>query len=105
MEILIGLAIILAFNEWRDVKGKSRFNELKREIEEMKIRQEALFLIAKSFEDMQVSLKNINSELEENKEFINKAHTDLETIVKEYEINGIPLNLRRGQNFDMVEGL
>lgn len=105
MEILIGLAIILAVNEWRDIKGNNRFKELKDEIEAMKKRQDSLFLMSPEIIEIKNTLAELSAKLDAQAEFINKAHVDLDTIVKEYEINGIPLNLQRGQSFDMVEGL
>lgn len=45
---------------------------------------------------------------EASNQFIAQAKTDLETIVKEYKINGIPMGMQRRTNaelYDMVEGL
>lgn len=105
MEFIIGMALILAINEWRDFKSSGRFSVLKKEIEEMKSRQEALFLVAKSFEQIQLEFKKLNEQLLAQSEFISKAQVDLATIVNEYEVNGIPLGYDRGRKFDMVEGL
>lgn len=50
-------------------------------------------------------MAELKDEIEPLKVFILKAHTDLDTIVKEYEINGVPLGYDRGKKADFVEGI
>lgn len=50
-------------------------------------------------------LHALTEELQPLKDLIVKAHTDLSTIVNEYEINGVPLGYDRGKKADYVEGL
>ena len=50
-------------------------------------------------------LVNLKNEVSLMQDFIVKAQTDLDTIVKEYEINGVPLGYDRGKKADYVEGL
>ena len=60
----------------------------------------------KRIEDVVIlEIQKMTEQMEPLSGFIAKAHTDLETIVKEYEINGIPLGYDRGKKADYVEGL
>lgn len=106
MEYLLFIAIVLALIEWRDVKQNNRYHEIEKLLVDSFKRLES---------DASAGIENCNRQIADLKEeiaplaeFLMKAHTDLATIVQEYELNGIPLHLRRGipeQPFDAVEGL
>lgn len=107
MEILIGMAILLALNEWRDFKFSRKHNLITSEIKRL---SRQISKLSEETKKAQVSLAEIpllKEELQPIQAFITKAQTDLETIVKEYEVNGVPLGYDRtgGQQYDMVEGL
>lgn len=61
--------------------------------------------MAKFRDDIKEALTKIAAETEPLKAFLLKAHTDLDTIVKEYEINGVPLGYDRGKKAEFIEGL
>jgi hypothetical protein len=72
--------------------NEKRFTNISNELDKFKI------LLSKD-------LSSLKEEIEPMKEFILTAQTDLGTIVKEYEINGIPLGYDRGKKADYIEGL
>lgn len=105
MEVLIGLAIILAFNEWRDFKFGKRIQLLETHFKRLSRQLHFVGDLAQKIEANNQSLAAQRAELAPIYEFLHKAHTDLETIVKEYQVNGVPLGYERGGQFDHVEGL
>jgi hypothetical protein len=107
MEVIVGLAIIIAFNEWRDVKARKKAEALDARLLELSNRLLFTDQLANKIEEQRVEIAHLRAELEPMREFIAKAHTDLQTIVQEYEINGVPLGYDRGKRpaYDVIEGL
>lgn len=101
---LFFIAIVLGIVEWRDSANRRRYKaieaQFKRHARQMEQR------VARAQAGTDASLAKLQASLEPINEFIAKAHTDLHTIVQEYEINGVPLGYqRKAPHFDMVEGL
>jgi hypothetical protein len=106
MELILAIGIILAVNEWRDYKNNRRYKKLELEIKRVNRQFYSVEKFARLLEQNNNEVIILKNDLEPVKEFIAKAQVDLETIVQEYELNGIPLHLQRGNpKFDMVEGL
>jgi hypothetical protein len=106
MEILIGLGIILAVNEWRDYKSKQKFKLIENRIKKISRQLHFIGDLSAKIDSNNALIQANRKELEPIKDFISEAHTDLKTIVQEYEVNGVPLGYDRGKpNFDMVEGV
>lgn len=115
MELLIGLAIVLAMSEWREYRAKqgvkrlaAEINRQKRVIDKLLERQSKLhMLVQESSEASHQACKQAieaKSALFENQDKLATIHSNVETILKEYEINGIPLGYQR-KTYDIVEGL
>lgn len=106
MEYLLFIAIVLALIEWRDVKQNKRYEAIENQLA---ISNAAIVsILEKHAKKVSEDFHALSAEIRPLKEFLDKAHTDLGTIVKEYEINGIPMHLQRGgkmPEFDAVEGL
>jgi hypothetical protein len=105
MEVLIGLAILLALNEWRDYKFNSRYKKLELKISALTRKLHYVGDLAKKIDDNNLAIQKVSQDFDAANAFIGQAQTDLSTIVKEYQINGVPLGYERGQKYDMVEGL
>lgn len=107
MEIILVLIFVVAFNEWRDIKARQKAKHIEGKLSDLSDRLLYVGTLAEQIKANSEAIKAIGSDLEPVKAFINKAHTDLDTIVKEYEVNGIPLGFDRtgGKHYDMVEGL
>lgn len=105
MEVLIGLAIILAVNEWRDHKAKKERKLIEAHVKRLSRQLHFVGDLAEKIEANNKAIHAHRQELAPIYEFLHKAHTDLETMVKEYQVNGVPLGYERAQHFDHVEGL
>ena len=107
MEILIGLAIILVVNEWRDHKFNKKTELVLAQIKRVNRQMIYISEFSKELKAIDARISSLSKDIVPLQEFITKAHTDLDTIVNEYEINGIPLGYDRGNKatFDAVEGL
>jgi hypothetical protein len=107
MEILIGLGLILAMNEWRDYKFNRRHRLIEALLKQTMRKLHYVGDLAEKIEANNKAILETKKDLEPVKEFIHKASIDLQTIVQEYEVNGVPLGYDRGGNrhYDMVEGL
>lgn len=107
MEIILVLIFVVAFNEWRDIKAKRETKRVEAKL--VALSNQLVFVgeLAERIKENSGAIAALGQGLEPLKEFINKAHTDLDTIVKEYEVNGVPLGYDRGSKakFDMIEGL
>lgn len=112
MDLLLVVLVLIAVIELKEWRVTKRYEELDEKIEQILIRLSVV--IEKNSEI--IDLLNDNSSLfrdqldsnERKNMFIDEAKRDLETIVKEYKINGIPLGYERRrveQDYDTVEGL
>lgn len=106
MEHLLFIAIVLALIEWRKVEQNKQFKAIEAQIAGG---QAAIKCLVDSHRaSISTELALLRQEIAPFGELISKAHADLAMIVKEYELNGIPIHLRRGipeQQFDAIEGL
>lgn len=85
---LFGFAILI----WRETQIEKKFGQIHKDLTEFRRLIDSDFI-------------KVTEQLNSYQEFIRKAHTDLNTIVQEYEINGVPLGYDRGKKADFVEGL
>lgn len=115
MELFLGLGIIVAISElreWRQHKNTCRIVdafealELSNKLETLKIDEfgKSIEKVIKNIEDLQLRVHALNEMLQDQKDKIEKAEANTATILKEYELNGIPLGLQR-KNADYIEGL
>ena len=115
MELLLALAIIIAVAELKDWKQQKRVSEILSHVD--KLSQEIAFnkeavhqAIAeikfnKSLtEGTQYKLSAVMEQLEDYRTKIDQVESNTATILKEYELNGIPLGYQR-KNPDFIEGL
>jgi hypothetical protein len=103
ISITIFFALIVGWIEWKSyqVQKQNKINEAN-----IKALHEAIIDFLKCTKEIKDGQILIQESLNAQSEFILKAHTDLGTIVKEYEVNGVPLGYdRKGGKFDYVEGL
>lgn len=108
MELLIGLAIILAFNEWRDYKFNRKHKALELQIKQIARKLHFFGDLAEKIDATNAEIEKLRAPMVAAQEFISKAQLDLQTIVNEYQVNGIPMGLQRGtpeQHFDAIEGI
>jgi len=112
MEVLLFIAIIIGINELKEWRLMKKYDSMKDDIEILK--NKFTIVVEKSSEmiDLLNSQSGLIREAIESSEtknaFIDKAKSDLETIVNEYKINGIPLNYQRKRveaEYDAVEGI
>lgn len=106
MEHLLFIAIVLALIEWRKVEQNKQFKAIEAQLECGLLSLRSLVDEQKKFMAKEFVL--VRAEIGPSIDFLTKAHGDLGMIVKEYELNGIPIHLRRGipeQQFDAIEGL
>lgn len=115
MELLIGLGIVLAMSEWREHRARLSVKRLTLEINRQKrvidklLERQAKFL--KVVQDThEATLQSYKAAMEarassiDTQDQLKSVHANVETILKEYELNGIPLGYQR-KSFDIVEGL
>jgi CRISPR/Cas system-associated exonuclease Cas4 (RecB family) len=115
MELLIALAIIIAVAEIKDFKQTKKLQEIssahsalydnyrasRLEIEALK---SMIAANQKNVDGVGMKVDAVIERVEELKEVSDKAEVNTATILREYELNGIPLGYQR-RNPDMVEGI
>jgi len=108
MELFISLAILVAvveLKEWRQSKRVdliiSRLDLISKNLNimhsEIQIQKEILEALESDFEIVQSKLPEYFEKLDEIKNISEKAEANSATILREYELNGIPLGYQRKQ--------
>lgn len=116
MEIIIAVAFMFVVVELKEYRQSKRIKKIALEVRSLKRISdkilEHLHANQKHLIEYKESVKNHESKVDDALMFVQesrdlnvKISTNLETIVKEYEINGIPFGYDRGKQFDLVEGL
>jgi hypothetical protein len=100
--ITVFFALVVGWIEFKSYRYEQRHKQSEADIIKVVDNVSGIFNCISALHKNQVEMMK---SLEAQSEFINKASTDLQTIVNEYEVNGIPLGYDRGKKFDMVEGL
>lgn len=107
-EFFIALAIIIGLSELKEWRAFKRQSELKFRVSSLDIAIEQIQLdtevVKKSVEDLLKAHPLVLEDLNRIRETIEKTESQTATILKEYELNGIPLGYQR-RNPDFIEGL
>lgn len=121
MEFFIALAIIVAISELKEWRISIKFKKLSLEQKQLKRALDRLMdkienqghITDKQYTELgelKVLATKLSDDVSEAHRFIQSADTRLETIVREYELNGVPLGYQRKKRLeeeqaDYVEGL
>jgi len=74
-------------------------------IESLKKAKSCEELVSKLSHDFKADMTIFIEKFESIKSLTLESKMNTETILKEYEINGIPLGYQRGDHFDAIEGM
>lgn len=115
MELFISLAIIVAIAELKDWKHSKitasllvEINTLKQDNQtllfDIRNAQSGIVSIQESVSSGLVKIEENNATLLRMQEFIERAEANSATVLREYELNGMPLGYQR-KHPDFIEGL
>lgn len=62
-------------------------------------------IVSKMANDLKKDMESFIYSVDGIRAMASDAKLNTETILKEYEINGIPLGYKRGDNYDAIEGI
>lgn len=110
ISLTIFFALIVGLLEWREWKSNKRLDDkygmLMDAIMTVENQLDELNEFKSDFKSLSADFSSLKERMESTEQFIQKASTDLDTIIKEYEINGVPLGYdRTGKPIDFIEGL
>lgn len=109
MELAVLALFIVVYTEMREMRHRKQWDRMSEDCRKLRLGEH---IMSRRLASQDTALTRIADELKATKEkldtqsqFIDKAHTDLETLVKEYEINGIPMGMDRtgGKRPDFYE--
>lgn len=112
MEFILFIGLVIAVVELKEWRLTKRLEKIQSHLEALNSKFNVV--VDKNCEIIDVvngHSELLNQEIEANSkrnEFLDKAHADLETIVREYKINGVPLGYERKdieRDYHMVEGI
>jgi methyl-accepting chemotaxis protein len=99
MEIAIAMILIVIYTEFREYRWREHMKTMDEHCKKLRMgghhiarRVDKLSDAVKNASD---AVKALADKADQQSEFITKASNDLETLIKEYEINGVPLGYDR----------
>lgn len=116
MELFIALAIMIGLLEIKEFRNSKRIKLLSQQIksahrvlDRLEKRNVALeqTLLAQGvlINSAKVMMGQVVEQSEKSAEFVQSVDGSLQTILKEYEVNGVPLGYQRKPVADFIEGL
>ncbi len=109
MELAVLALFIVIYTEMREYRHREQMKRIDENSRKLRLGEHVMSrrLAAQcaTLEKLDASIKALSERADVQAKFIDKAHTDLETLVKEYEINGVPLGYDRtgGKKPDFYE--
>lgn len=115
MEFFIALAIIIAITELKEFRLTKKLDRLNRKLEsstkllhmiqnQLSVAKETIDANRNAISELGKKISSISDQLNELRPIIEEAHANSATILKEYELNGVPLGYQR-KHPDFIESL
>lgn len=99
MELAVLALFIVIYTEMREHRHKQLWDRMSEDCRKLRLGEHIMSRRLQSQDNaiskLEATIKDMASKLDKQSQFIDKAHTDLATIVQEYEVNGIPLGYDR----------
>jgi|GEM_PF-4695793 len=104
--VLLGFAALILLKNSLDRAVLKDILEMRLDvIKSVKKSESCEEIVSKLSHQFRADMEKFNSSFEGIQSLTAEAKINTETILKEYELNGIPLGYKRGDNYDAIEGL
>lgn len=99
MELAVIALFIVIYTELREMRHRKLWDRMAEDCRKLRLGEHIMAKRLQSQDTalsaLEGTLKGMTERMEKQAAFIDKAHTDLATIVQEYEVNGVPMAVDR----------